>query len=87
MVSNSTKAVFSLVTVVMPLDHGVLAVGYNQTANPPYWIVKNSWGVSWGDQGYIYLVDDPTLNDGTGQCGLLSEPSYPTAPKNPSKSK
>jgi len=69
------------------LDHGVLAVGYNQTANPPYWIVKNSWGVSWGDQGYIYLVDDPTLNDGTGQCGLLSEPSYPTAPKNPSKSK
>jgi len=61
------------------LDHGVLAVGYNQTSTPPYWIVKNSWGSSWGDAGYIFLVDDPTLNSGTGQCGLLSEPSYPTA--------
>jgi len=60
------------------LDHGVLVVGYNQTASPAYWIVKNSWGASWGDAGYIFLVDDATLNGGTGQCGLLSEPSYPT---------
>jgi cathepsin L len=60
------------------LDHGVLLVGYNSTVTPPYWIVKNSWGASWGDMGYIYLVDDPTLNGGSGQCGLLSEPSYPT---------
>jgi len=59
------------------LDHGVLVVGYNQTASPAYWIVKNSWGSSWGDMGYIYLVDDATLNGGTGQCGMLSEPSYP----------
>jgi len=59
------------------LDHGVLVVGYNQTASPAYWIVKNSWGSSWGDAGYIFLVDDATLNGGTGQCGLLSEPSYP----------
>jgi len=59
------------------LDHGVLVVGYNQTATPAYWIVKNSWGASWGDAGYIFLVDDATLNGGTGQCGLLSEPSYP----------
>jgi len=59
------------------LDHGVLVVGYNQTATPAYWIVKNSWGSRWGDAGYIFLVDDATLNGGTGQCGLLSEPSYP----------
>jgi len=59
------------------LDHGVLVVGYNQTASPAYWIVKNSWAATWGDAGYIFLVDDATLNGGTGQCGLLSEPSYP----------
>jgi len=59
------------------LDHGVLVVGYNQTASPAYWIVKNSWGPSWGDMGYIFLVDDPTLNGGSGQCGMLTEPSYP----------
>jgi len=59
------------------LDHGVLLVGYNQAASPPYWIVKNSWGSSWGLDGYIYLVDDPTLNGGSGQCGMLTEPSYP----------
>jgi len=59
------------------LDHGVLVVGYNQTSTPNYWIVKNSWAAIWGDAGYIYLVDDATLNAGTGQCGLLSEPSYP----------
>jgi len=54
------------------LDHGVLAVGYTQSGGTPYWIVKNSWGTSWGMAGYIEMAM------GVDQCGLASEPSYPT---------
>lgn len=56
------------------LDHGVLAVGYGTDATAgPYFIVKNSWGASWGNKGYV--------NIGAGSsnvCGILSAASYPT---------
>jgi C1A family cysteine protease len=37
------------------IDHCVQLVGYDASANPPYWIVRNSWGTGWGIQGHIYL--------------------------------
>jgi len=37
------------------IDHCVEAIGYNTAANPPYWIVRNSWGTDWGQAGYIYI--------------------------------
>lgn len=56
------------------LDHGVLAVGYTSE----YWIVKNSWATTWGERGYIYLKRDDAKCGENGECGLFSEPSYPT---------
>jgi len=60
------------------LDHGVLAVGYGTMGSNKYWKVKNSWGASWGESGYILLGKGMDVNGGAGQCGILSDPSIPT---------
>jgi C1A family cysteine protease len=61
------------------LDHGVLVVGYgtSYTGQPQdYWKVKNSWGSSWGEQGYIRLGRGSKFAP-HGECGILMDPSYP----------
>jgi C1A family cysteine protease len=61
------------------LDHGVLAVGYGTDNGKAFYKVKNSWGTSWGEGGYIRLAGGESYNNGKGQCGILSgPPSYPT---------
>jgi C1A family cysteine protease len=59
------------------LDHGVLVVGYGTKDGADYYKVKNSWGETWGDKGYIYLGRGDNFNKGSGQCGMLLQPSYP----------
>jgi C1A family cysteine protease len=58
------------------LDHGVLAVGYGTENGNDYWLVKNSWGTSWGDKGYVKIGRSDSTND-PGICGIAMQPSYP----------
>ena len=56
------------------LNHAVTVVGYNaEDPEQPYWIVRNSWGADWGDQGYAKIMIVP----GEGVCGIQTEPTYP----------
>ncbi|KAF8042920.1 hypothetical protein BT93_A1296 [Corymbia citriodora subsp. variegata] len=60
------------------LDHGVTAVGYGTSEDgTKYWLVKNSWGTGWGEEGYIRMKRDIDAKEGL--CGIAMEASYPTA--------
>ena len=58
------------------LDHGVLIVGYGEESGIKYWLVKNSWGTSWGDEGYVKIERSDSTND-EGICGIAMQPSFP----------
>ena len=58
------------------LDHAVALVGYGTDAGQDYFILRNSWGVTWGEQGYMRISTD-TGSRNKGICGVLSDPLYP----------
>ncbi|KAI3913450.1 hypothetical protein MKW98_003929 [Papaver atlanticum] len=58
-------------TTPMDVNHAVLAVGYGVENDTPYWLIKNSWGATWGDNGYF------KMEMGKNMCGIATCASYP----------
>ena len=67
-----TSGIFDASTCGTNLDHAVALVGYGDG----YYILRNSWGTSWGEKGYMRIA---RTGDGVGICGVQMEPVYPTS--------
>jgi len=57
------------------LDHGVLIVGYGEENGLKYWLLKNSWSTTWGEEGYFKILRSDSSND-PGVCGVAMDPSF-----------
>ncbi|XP_047333083.1 zingipain-2-like [Impatiens glandulifera] len=62
------------------LDHAVAAVGYGSEHGVDYWIVRNSWGENWGEEGYVRLKRN--VFSRKGKCGIAMLASYPVKTEN-----
>lgn len=66
-----SSGIFDEPTCSKHIDHTVLAVGYG-SENVEYWIIKNSWGNTWGEDGYFRLVRNKD-----NQCGIANDSAFP----------
>jgi len=68
------SGVFSLDACTTHLTHGLLVVGYGKKDSKKYWKVKNSWGTTWGDNGYGKVIRDENM------CAIGNWANYPIIP-------
>ena len=66
--SGYSGGIFSSNSTGLNPDHFMLVVGYT----PDYWLVQNSWGSSWGENGYVRLQRGDTI----GICDLATYPNF-----------
>ncbi|MQL90064.1 hypothetical protein Taro_022655 [Colocasia esculenta] len=65
-------------------NHAVTIVGYDSEASEDYWIIKNTYGKKWGEEGYLKLPRNVAERD--GKCGIAQWPLYPKKSQNPKSS-
>ena len=71
---NYASGIFNSAQCGTTLDHATNVVGWGTSGTTDYWIMRNSWGTTWGEHGYMRLA----ITTGAGVCGIQSEPLYPT---------
>jgi C1A family cysteine protease len=70
-----TSGVFTSTSCGTTLDHATNVVGWGTESGMDYWLMRNSWGTSWGEAGYMKLE----IVSGNGICGIQMDPQYATA--------
>jgi len=73
-----TSGVFEDSRCGSSLDHAVTLVGYGTEGGKEYYTMRNSWGSSWGEAGYMKMA---IIGDGVGTCGVQMDPVAPTTNK------
>jgi C1A family cysteine protease len=66
------SGIFNSTACGTSLDHATNVVGWGSSAGTDYWIMRNSWGTSWGEKGYMRLA----IVSGKGNCGIQMQPLY-----------
>jgi len=70
------NGIFNDWTCGTDLDHAILLTGYGESSEGKYYSIKNSWGVSWGESGYIRFARN--TGKSVGMCGITEAACYPT---------